>query len=169
VRFGEAADGASVTDEDSLHRAMRRKAQINLDYTGMISSPKAKSYLSFSTPDINSKLSSVGIKPGGSEKDISISSNVLRRMEVDRLTVTPKVSTFSNTTYIDDEEDFDTTDGQLLSQLIGDVSDVIMDEARLSSLYELKATSRKSGSCSSKKGKKPKKRAKVSPSIVVSR
>jgi hypothetical protein len=61
-------------------------------------------------------------------------------MEVDHLTVTPKVSTFSNTTYIDDEEEFDTTDGQLLSQLIGNVSDVIMDEARLSSLYELKAS-----------------------------
>jgi hypothetical protein len=90
-------------------------------------------------------------------------------MEVDRLTVTPKVSTFPNTTYIDDEEEYDTTDGQLLSQLIGDVSDVIMDEARLSSLYELKASGRKSGSCSSKKGKKPKKRAKVSPSAIVSR
>jgi hypothetical protein len=46
---------------------------------------------------------------------------------------------------------------------------VIMDEARLSSLYELKASGRKSGSCSSKKGKKPKKRAKVSPSTIVSR
>jgi hypothetical protein len=113
-----------------MHRAMRRKAQINLDYTGMISPSKAKSYLSFSTLDINSKLSSVGIKRGCSEKDIFISSNALRRMEVDHLTVTP---------------------------------------ARLSSLYELKATSRKSGSCSSKKGKKPKKRAKVSPSTVVFR
>jgi hypothetical protein len=80
-------------------------------------------------------------------------------MEVDQLTVTPKVSTLSNTTYIDDEEDFDTTDGQLLSQLIGDVSNVIMDKVGLSSLYELKASSRKSASCSSKKGKKPKKRA----------
>jgi hypothetical protein len=169
VRYGEAADGSSVTDEDSMHRAMRRKAQINLDYSGTISPSKAKSYLSFSTPVIESKLCSVGIKLGSSEKDISISSSVLRRMEVDRLTVTPKVSTFPNTTYIDDEEEYDTTDGQLLSQLIGDVSDVIMDEARLSSLYELKASGRKSGSCSSKKGKKPKKRAKVSPSAIVSR
>jgi hypothetical protein len=169
VRYGEAADGSSVTDKDSMHRAMRRKAQINLDYSGTISPSKAKSYLSFSTPVIESKLCSVGIKLGNSEKDISISSGVLRRMEVDRLMVTPKVLTFSNTTYIVDEEEFDTTDGQLLSQLIGDVSDVIMDESRLSSLYELKASGRKIGSCSSKKGEKPKKRAKVSASAIVSR
>jgi hypothetical protein len=64
VRYGEAVDGASMTDEDSLHRAMRRKAQINLDYTGIISPSKAKSYLSFSTTDINSKQISVGIKLG---------------------------------------------------------------------------------------------------------
>jgi hypothetical protein len=101
--------------------------------------------------------------------DIIVSSNVLRRMEVDRLTVTPKVSAFSSTTYFDDEEATDSTDGQLLSQLIGEVSDVIFDEARLSSLYELKTSGRKSRSCSGKKGKMPKKRAKVSPSAIVSR
>jgi hypothetical protein len=89
-------------------------------------------------------------------------------MEVDRLTVTPKVSAFSSTTYIDDEEATDSTDGQLLSQLIGEVSDVIFDEARLSSLYELKASGPKSRSCSSKKGKMPRKRAKVSPSAIIS-
>jgi hypothetical protein len=91
-------------------------------------------------------------------------------MEVDRLTVIPKVSAFSCTTYDDDEEEvIATSDGQLLSHLIGKVSDVIKDEARLSSLYELKAYGQKSGSCSSKKGKNPKKRANVSPSTIVSR
>jgi hypothetical protein len=45
---------------------------------------------------------------------------------------------------------------------------VIMEEAKLSSLYELKASGRKSGSCSSRMGKKPKKQAKVSPSTIVS-
>jgi hypothetical protein len=88
-------------------------------------------------------------------------------MEVDRLTVTPKVSAVSNTTYVDDEKATDTTHGQLISQLIGVVSDVIFDEARLSSLYELKAFGWKSGSCPSKKGTKPRKRAKVSPSVIV--
>jgi hypothetical protein len=88
-------------------------------------------------------------------------------MEVDRLTVIPKDSAFSCTSYDDDddEEAIATSDGQLLSHLIGEVSDVIMDEAKLSSLYELKASGRKS----SKHGKKPKKRAKVSPHIIVSR
>jgi hypothetical protein len=32
-------------------------------------------------------------------------------MEVDRLMVTPKVSIFSNTTYVDDEEASDSFDG----------------------------------------------------------
>jgi hypothetical protein len=62
-----------------------------------------------------------------------------------------------------------TLDGQLLSQLIGEVSDVIYDKDRLRSLYELKASGQKSRSCSSKKGKTPKKRANASPSVIVSR
>jgi hypothetical protein len=74
-------------------------------------------------------------------------------MEVDHLTVTPKVLKFSNSTYVDDEEASDSFDGQLLSQLIGEVSDMICDEDMLSSLYELKASGRKSRSCLSKKGK----------------
>jgi hypothetical protein len=168
-RFGTSVEGASVTDEDSMIRAMRRKAELNIDYSGMVTPSKAKSFLSFSTLNINSKLGNIGVKIGSCEKDIIVSSNVLRRMEVDRLMVTPKVSAFSNTTYIDDEEATDSTDGQLLSQLIGEVSDVIFDEARLSSLYELKASGRKSRSCSGKKGKMPRKRAKVSPSAIVSR
>jgi hypothetical protein len=44
-----------------------------------------------------------------------------------------------------------------------------MDEARMSSLYEMKASGQKFGSCSRKKGKKPRKQAKVSPSAIVSR
>jgi hypothetical protein len=46
-RFGTARDGASVTDEDSMLRAMRRKAELNLDYSGIVSPSKAKSFLSF--------------------------------------------------------------------------------------------------------------------------
>jgi hypothetical protein len=106
---------------------------------------------------------------GSNVKEISFSSNALRRMEVDRLTVIPKDLASYYTSFDDDEEAIATLDGQLLSQLIGEVSDVIMDEAKLSSLYELKASGRKSGSCSSRKGKKPKKQAKVSPSTIVSR
>jgi hypothetical protein len=157
-----------VTDENSMRRVMHRKAELNLDYSGIVTPSKAKSFLSFSTPDISYKLNSVGVRIGSSEK-IVVSSNVLRLMEVNRLTVTPKILAFSNTTYVDDEEAIATRDGQLLSQLIGKVSDVIIDDARLSSLYELKASGRKSRSCSSKKGKKPRKRVKVSPSEIVCR
>jgi hypothetical protein len=165
-RYGAAVDGASASDEDSLQRAMRRKAELNLDYSGIISPSKSKSFLSFSTPMISSKLARVGINIGSNDKEISFSSNALRRMEVDRLKVIPKDSAFSCTSYDDDDEEaIATSDGQLLSHLIGEVSDVIMDEAKLSSLYELKA----SGQKSSKHGKKPKKRAKVSPHIIVSR
>jgi hypothetical protein len=55
-RFGTAGDGASVTDEDSMLRAMRGRAELNLDYSGIVSPSKAKSFLSFSMLDINSKL-----------------------------------------------------------------------------------------------------------------
>jgi hypothetical protein len=148
---------------------MRRKAELNLDYSGIISPSKSKSFLSFSTPMISSKLASVGVNLGCNDKEILFSSNALRRMEVDRLTVIPKDSASFYTSFDDDEEAIATSDGQLLSQLIGEVSDVILDEAKLSSLYELQASSRKSGSCSSRKGKKPKKRAKVSSPTIVSR
>jgi hypothetical protein len=37
-------DGASATDKDSMLRAMRRKAELNLDYSGIISPSKSKSF-----------------------------------------------------------------------------------------------------------------------------
>jgi hypothetical protein len=82
-RFGVTVNGASVTDEDSMQRAMRRKAEINLNYSGIISPSKSKSFLSFSTPMISSKLASVGVNIGSNDKEISFSSNALRWMEVD--------------------------------------------------------------------------------------
>jgi hypothetical protein len=68
-RFGTHADGASVTDEDSMHRAMRRKAELNLDYSGIVIPSKVKSFISFSTPDITSKLGNVGVKIGTNENE----------------------------------------------------------------------------------------------------
>ena len=59
-----------------------------------------------------------------------------------------------------------TSDGQLLSHLIGDVSEVGLDEDGLSSLYELRATGRNSKSNSNKRSRK---RAKFSKSPNVSR
>jgi hypothetical protein len=90
---------------------MRRKAERNLDYSGTISPSKSKSFLSFSTPIISSKLGSVGVKLGNNEKEISVSSNALRWMEVDRLTVIPKGSASSHTMYVDEEEAIATLDG----------------------------------------------------------
>jgi hypothetical protein len=104
------------------------------------------------------------VRLDSNEKEISVSSYVLRRMDFDRLTVITKVSALTHTSYIDDVEAIATTDDQLLSQLIGEVSDVVMDEARFSSLYELKASGQKFGSCSNKKNKKLRKRAKFSQS-----
>jgi uncharacterized membrane protein YgcG len=68
-RYGAAVDGASASDEDSLQRAMRRKAELNLDYSGIISPSKSKSFLSFSTPMISSKLASVGINIDSNDKE----------------------------------------------------------------------------------------------------
>jgi hypothetical protein len=44
-----------------------------------------------------------------------------------------------------------TTDGQILSHLVGEVLEVDLDEDRLYSLYELKAFGRKSKSSSNEK------------------
>ena len=63
-----ADDGSMDTDEDSLAKAMRRKAAQNLDSQGITSSPK--SFLAFSNVAIASKLNSVGVSLGKNEKDI---------------------------------------------------------------------------------------------------
>jgi hypothetical protein len=46
-RYGAAMDGASATDEDSMMRAMRRKAELNLDYSGIISPSKSNFFYPF--------------------------------------------------------------------------------------------------------------------------
>jgi hypothetical protein len=89
-------------------------------------------FLSFSAPTISSKINSLGIKIGSNEKDISISSNVLRHMEFECLTIISKVSTLSHTTYLDEAEAISTIDYQLLSNMISKVSAIVMDEASLS-------------------------------------
>ena len=90
-RHSVADDGSMDTDEDSLVKAMRRKAAQNLDNQGITSSPK--SFLDFSNTTIVSKLNKVGVSLGKNEKDISISTNALKHLGYDRLKVTPHVST----------------------------------------------------------------------------
>jgi hypothetical protein len=61
-------------------------------------------------------------------------------MEFDRLTVIPKASTMLNTTYLDEEDVNATEDCKLLHHLVGEVSEVGLDEDVLYSLYELQAS-----------------------------
>ena len=75
----------------------------------------------------------------------------------------PKDSCKPLISQMDEEELHDTIDVQLLSHLVGDVSERGLDEATLSSLYDLKASGRKSKADSlKKKNKTPRKKAKVS-------
>ena len=128
-----------------------------------------KSFLALSSSSISTKLSSVGFVLGNNKDSIDLSTKALKRMEYDRLTVTPKVSAKSAPPPLDEDELHDTIDVQLLSHLIGDVSECGFDEAMLSSAYDLKASSRKSKSESLRKKKSPRKKAKCTTSPLVSR
>jgi hypothetical protein len=151
-------------DEDSMAKAMRRKAAVNLDHSGIKSC--SKSFLPFSTPTIYAKLGTVGVSLGSSEHDVYLSSNALRHMEFDWLKCTPKVSSRQETSPLDDDEDaYATTDGQLLSHLVGEVSEVDLDDPMLRSVFDLKASGRSSKSSSAKRYSKPGKRAKMSKSM----
>jgi hypothetical protein len=121
-----------------MQRAMRRKAEINLDTAG--TKQPSKSFTSFSDSRISSNLSSLGVSLGNTSDEISVSANVLRQTELDRLTVVPNVSTGLETSVIDDDEEDDILDGQLLSAIIGNISEVDLEHSELSSVYDLKAS-----------------------------
>jgi hypothetical protein len=148
IRWGE--DGTSATYDDSLAKVMHRKATVNFDSPGTFKS--AKSFLSFSTPHSTANLNSVGVSLGNSVNDIHVSTKSLRHIEFDRLKVTPKALSKSDTTLINEDEELHAnTDGQLLSHLVGEVSKVDFDEATVGSIYELTALGRKSNSFSTKR------------------
>jgi hypothetical protein len=125
-----------------MMKAMRRKAAMNLDYSGMASKPS--SFISLPTPVLSSKLNAVGIKLGKNINEVNLSANVLRHMEYDRLTVDPKLRDIADITELDEEEAIATLDGQLLSSLVGVVSEIDFDKTRLGPLYDLQASGRKS-------------------------
>jgi hypothetical protein len=81
-------------------------------------------------------------------------------MEYDRLTVSPKPQNLAVNAEPDEEEANATMDGQLLSSLVGVVSETDFDETMPGSLYDLCASGRKSKSTSffraSKRGRIPK-------------
>jgi hypothetical protein len=169
TRHGLTADGASVTDEDSIAKAMRRKAAVNLDNGGMNGS--SKSFLSFSTPQVSANLNKVGVSLDSSLHAISVSTKALKHMDFDRLKCTPVIESKSNTTPNMDEDDeaYAISDGQLLTHLVGEVLEVGSDDAMLGSCFELKATERKSRSSNIKKSAWPNKKARVSKSTIVSK
>jgi hypothetical protein len=67
-------------------------------------------------------------------------------MEYDGLTASPKLQNVVENTGLDKEEVIATLDGQLLSSLVGVVSEIDLDETMLGSLYNLCASGRKSKS-----------------------
>jgi hypothetical protein len=88
---------------------------------------------------------------GSNNNAITVSANALRHMEFDRLKVNPKVSAKPGPSIQDDEELSATIDGQLLSHLVDEVAEVDLDELMLSSVYDLKASARKSKANSASK------------------
>jgi hypothetical protein len=142
-----------------MQKAMRRKAAMNLDFSGM--SSKASSFISLSTPIISSKLNAVGIRLGKNASEVCLSANVLRHMEYDRLTIKPKLqNNLVENSVLDEEEAIATIHGQLLSSLVGVVSEIDFDETMPGSFYDLCASGCKSKSSSfsrsSKRGRVPK-------------
>ena len=101
---------------------------------------------------------------------MAISTKALRQLEYNRLTVIPKVPCKSDMSLSDEEEHDDTIDVPLLSHLVGDISEGGLDEATLSSLYDLKASDRKSRASSQKNNNKksPRKQKRHSPPPIVS-
>jgi hypothetical protein len=160
-RHSIGADGTTSTDEDSLTRAMRRAATRNLDYEGTSS---RKSFLSFDNSRVSANIASLGVSLGRNEKEVQVSVKALKQMEFDRLTVAPRLSTYSDS-LVSDEEDEDANadhDGKLLSHLVNDKTEVdLEDTVRDTMLCELVASVRKNKSSSAKKRGRPSKRANV--------
>jgi hypothetical protein len=123
-------------------------------------------YTHYTTNVISFKLNSVGISLGKNDYEINVSANVLKHMEYDRLTVGPRSQNIADITESDDEEAIATLDGQLLSSLVGVVSEVDFNDSTLGSLYELQASGRKSKSSSSSRSQK---RGRVPKSKIVSK
>jgi len=113
------------------------------------------------------KLKSIGIYMGSSSKEINVSFNSLKRIEVDKVTVQPKnksVDTVVNPFDLSVEEDLE-NDNKFLSHLIKDLTEVDLDDPDLGTrICDLKAIGRKFKS-SAKKAKARKKTQKLNKSV----
>jgi hypothetical protein len=168
ARHATAADGASSTDEDVLTKAMRRKAEMFASHAPG-TSKSLKSFLSYSNSKLSSSLAAVGVHLGNNDREIQVSASALKHMEFDRLTVTPSASIKSVAAPLDDDSMYATSDGQLLSHLVGEVTEVGLDEDGIGSLIDLYASSRKSKSAKNRKSKESRKLAKSPKTLTVSR
>jgi hypothetical protein len=105
-----------------MQKAMRLKAAKNLDPAGTKSS--SSSFISYSNAKISSNLGSVGVSLGRCPDDMSLSANVLRHLEHERLTTSPKASTRLETPIMEEDEADVNSDGRLLSALVGGILEV---------------------------------------------
>jgi hypothetical protein len=144
---------------------MHRKAAMNIDSEGTKCS--SSSFINYSNSRISTNLSSIGISLGRNPIDILVSANVLRHLEHERLTVSPKVSTGLETPIFDEEEVDVILDGRLLSALVGSISEVDLEQSGLDSFYDLKASRRNSNSSTEKR--KNRRNVVSSKSKIVSR
>ena len=112
-------------------------------------------------------MTRVGVRPESNDVEFHVSANVLKHVEFDRLTVSPKRVSKAIITELDDEDADATTDGQLLSHLVDVVSEVDLDETGVGSLCDLQVSNRKSKSTLDKKNKKMSKRTKLSKYPIV--
>lgn len=151
-------DGIAAGDDDSLLKAMKRKALHNLDdsFAGReVSATNSKQHSashktsssegtvinsSPSLPSLHydfvaSNLSSLGVSLGNSHDEISFSLNALKHIEVDRTKATNKTSECNHSKHVFSEVDHFTTsddegddDVALLAHLVKDLTEIDMDD-----------------------------------------
>jgi hypothetical protein len=116
-----------------MQKAMRGKATKNLDSDGMSSS--FTSFTTFSDSKISSNLGRVGISLGRRPEDISVSANVLRHLEHERISLVPKASTGLETPILEEEEVDVISDGHLVLALVGSILEVDLEQPGLDSFF----------------------------------
>lgn len=160
-RHPVAANGATVSDEDSMTNVMRRQVAHNLDSAAGIS--PSKSFLSFSSSRISSNLNHLGVTMGKHVEEVGVLARALKHVEFDRLKISSKRSSpTANLKTEELEEVHDVYDGQLLAHLVNEVNEVGLDDERLGSMFcDLRMSSHKSKSHLLKKKQKPSKKVKV--------
>lgn len=147
ANYSYTADGTPAADELVLDKAKRRAAIRNLDSPAATTSKGADAAYSAGKPLTTSRvdiqkdkcianLNYIGISSGNNTNAINVSYNALKRVEVDRVTVQPKLKGTGRACFkfnpldLNDEEDCENDCG-LLSQLVKEVTDMDLDDLDL--------------------------------------